>query len=150
MLAIRLQRTGRKGHAQFRLIVQEARRTPSSGNVVAFLGNYDPHTKAVTLDKEKATFYLGNGAQPSPRAAVLLQKEGVKLPAWVKIETNRQKAIKNVEKLRRNRPAEPEAAADEPAESAEAPEAPTEAEAPVSEDQPAAETEPVADEKPAE
>ena len=35
MLAIRMQRTGRKGHAQFRVIVQESRRTPTSGNVVA-------------------------------------------------------------------------------------------------------------------
>lgn len=126
MLAIRLQRTGRKGHAQFRLIVQEARRTPSSGKVVAALGNYDPHTKAVTVDKEKASFYLTNGAQPSPRAAVLLQKEGVTLPSWVKVDSSKQRAIKNVEKLRRNRPAEAEAA--EPAAEAEAPseEAPAE------------------------
>ena len=107
MLAIRLQRTGRKGHAQFRLIVQEARRSPSSGNIVAALGNYDPHTKAANIDKEKAATYLNNGAQPSSRVAALLQKEGVKLPSWVKLETNRQNSIKNTEKLRRNRAAEP-------------------------------------------
>ena len=28
MLVIRLQRTGRKGHAQFRVVVQDSRRTP--------------------------------------------------------------------------------------------------------------------------
>lgn len=107
MLAIRMQRTGRKGHAQFRLIVQESRRTPSSGNVVAALGSYDPHSKAVILDKEKAATYLNNGAQPSPRVAMLLQKEGIKLPSWVKVDTGKQRAVKHTEKLRRNQTAEP-------------------------------------------
>ncbi len=131
MLAIRLQRTGRKGHAQFRVIVQESRRTPSSGNIVAALGSYDPHTKAVTLDKEKAATYLNNGAQPSPRVALLLQKEGVKLPSWVKIDTDKKRAIKNTEKLRRNQTPEPveapAAEAEVEAEAAETPETPAEA-----------------------
>ncbi len=123
MLAIRLQRTGRKGHAQFRLIVQDARRNPKSGDVVMRLGNYNPHTKAMTVDKEKAAFYLEHGAQPSPRVAYLLQKEGVKLPDWVKVEADRKRDIKNVEKLRRNRP-------EEPVEAEAAPEEAVEAEAP--------------------
>jgi len=106
MLAIRMQRTGRKGHAQFRLIVQESRRSPSSGAVVAALGSYNPHTKAIILDKEKATTFLNNGAQPSPRVVMLLQKEGVKMPSWVKTDDKKQKSIKNTEKLRRNRPVE--------------------------------------------
>lgn len=105
MLAIRFQRVGRKGHAEFRLIVQEARRTPSSGKIVAKLGHFNPHTKAVTLDTEKASFYLNSGAQPSGRAAMLLQKEGVKLPSWVKIDTSKARTIKNTDKLRRNQPA---------------------------------------------
>ena len=45
MLAIRLQRVGRKGHAMYRLVVQESQRHPSSGRVIAFVGTYDPHTK---------------------------------------------------------------------------------------------------------
>ncbi len=128
MLAIRMQRTGRKGHAQFRLIVQEARRSPFSGNVVASLGNYDPHSKAVTIDAEKAAFYLEHGAQPSPRIAVLLQAEGVKLPKWVKLDTSKKRSIKNVEKLRRNRPAgeEPKVASTEEPQVEPATEAPTE------------------------
>lgn len=117
MLAIRLQRTGRKGHAQFRIIVQDAHRSPSSGKVVKYLGSYDPHSKAIILDKEKASHFLEHGAQPSPRVAYLLNKEGVKLPDWVKLETGKTKSIKSTEKLRRNRPAEApsESAAEEPA-----------------------------------
>lgn len=107
MLAIRLQRTGRKGHAQFRVIVQESRRTPTSGNIVAALGSYDPHSKVVTIDKEKAATYLNNGAQPSPRVAMLLQKEGIKMPSWVKIDAGKQRSIKNMDKLRRNQTPEP-------------------------------------------
>ena len=116
MLAIRLQRTGRKGHAQFRMIVQESRRTPTSGNIVAALGNYDPHTKVVNIDTEKAATYLNNGAQPSPRVAVLLQKEGVTMPSWVKIVDNHKRSIKNTEKLRRNQPKEEVVAEAAPAE----------------------------------
>ena len=80
MLVIRMQRTGRKGHAQFRVIVQDSRRTPTSGKIVAPLGSYDPHSKQTTLNKEKAQFYLEHGAQPSERVAAILKAEGVKLP----------------------------------------------------------------------
>jgi len=114
MLAIRMQRTGRKGHAQFRVVVQDSRQTPSSGRVIAGLGNYNPHTKETKIDAEKAAFYLKNGAQPSDRVAAILKKEGVELPTWVTLASDKkQKTIKNAEKLRKNRPVE-EAAVEEP------------------------------------
>jgi small subunit ribosomal protein S16 len=130
MLSIRMQRTGRKGHAMFRMVVQESRVTPTSGKVVALLGSYDPHAKTVQLDKEKAAKFLSNGAQPSDRAALLLQKEGIELPKWVKLSAKKSGAIRNPEKLRRNQPKEEaveEAPAEEPAadETADAPEAET-------------------------
>ena len=105
MLAIRMQRTGRKGHANFRVIVQDSHRSPTSGKVVALLGNYDPHTKASSLEKEKADFYLKNGAQPSNRVALLFKQEGIKLPKWVEIDTRKQGKLRHEEKLRKNRPA---------------------------------------------
>jgi len=117
MLAIRMQRTGRSGRAMFRVVVQEARRTPTSGKIVALLGSYDPRTKALTLDKDRASFYLKNGAQPSDRTARLLRAEGVKLPAWVSVSEKKQGKLRNPEKLRRNRPAE---VAAEPAEAPQA------------------------------
>jgi small subunit ribosomal protein S16 len=133
MLTIRMQRTGRKGHAMFRVVVQESRLTPTSGKVVAQLGHYDPHAKTVSLDKNKAAFYLGNGAQPSDRAARLLQGEGVQLPKWVKLAANKSSKIRNPEKLRRNQPkeenAQPEKLADESAATTDEAEAETEKEA---------------------
>jgi small subunit ribosomal protein S16 len=118
MLAIRMQRTGRKGHAMFRVIVQEALRQPTSGKVVAYLGSYDPHSKAVQLDKEKATFYLGHGAQPSDRAARLMQSEGIELPSWVKLVADKQRAVRNAEKRRSTTPKEEVVAEAETAEPA--------------------------------
>jgi small subunit ribosomal protein S16 len=111
----------------FRVVVQDARLTPTSGKVVAQLGSYDPHAKVATLDKEKATFYLGHGARPSDRAARLLQGEGVALPKWVKLAENKTGKLRNPDKLRRNQPKEetqPEKLAD-----AEAPATTDEAEA---------------------
>lgn len=123
-----MQRTGRKGHAQFRVVVQDSRVTPTSGRVVAGLGSYNPHTKEAVLDNEKAAFYLKNGAQPSERVAVLFKKEGIKLPKWVELADKKQKTTKNVEKLRKNRPAEPVTEAAPAAEPATTEEEPTAAE----------------------
>ncbi|HEU5004537.1 MAG TPA: 30S ribosomal protein S16 [Candidatus Saccharimonadales bacterium] len=106
MLAIRLKRTGRTGHAQFRVVVQDSRFHPTRGRIVAYLGSYNPHSKATQLDKDLVAKYLGNGAQPSDRVARLLKSEGVKLPDWVKTSDPKERAIRNPEKLRRNQPKE--------------------------------------------
>lgn len=126
MLAIRMQRTGRSGHAQFRMIVQDKRFSPTSGRVVAFVGSFDPHSKVAIIDKEKIASYLGNGAQPTDRVAKLLKKEGVKLPSWVQFDADKKQAVKNPDKRRSTRPVEPA----KPVEPTAEVEAPTEAEAP--------------------
>lgn len=131
MLAIRLQRLGRKGYPVYRIAVQEAQRHPSSGRVVAYVGTYNPHTKEVTLQKDDVQKYLGNGAQPTPRVVKLLAQEGVTLPSWVKQPvSDKQKSIRNAEKLRKNQPKEEivevEEVAEAPAEEAPAEEAASE------------------------
>ena len=125
MLAIRMQRLGRKGYPTYRLAVQESRRHPSSGRVVAYVGSYNPHTKESNLNVEKITFYLENGAQPTPRVVKLLKENKVKLPDWVKEHGEKKRDIRNAEKLRRNQPkeeapAESEATEEAPAEEAAA------------------------------
>jgi len=106
MLVIRLQRTGRKGRANFRIVVQDSRQSPTSGKFVALIGNYDPHSKTLNVKKEQATEFIKNGARPSDRVARLLTKEGIKLPSWVKLNANKKRATRNAEKLRKNRPPE--------------------------------------------
>ena len=114
MLAIRLQRVGRAGYPTYRLAVQESQRHPSSGRVVAYVGSYNPHTKDVNVQVELAQKYLDNGAQPTPRVAKVLAGAGVKLPKWVQLPVaDKQKGVRNPEKLRKNQPKE-EAVAEEP------------------------------------
>jgi small subunit ribosomal protein S16 len=116
MLAIRLQRLGRKGYPTYRLAVQEAQRHPSSGRVVAYVGSYNPHTKESRIDAEKVEFYLKNGAQPTPRVAKLLKENKVKLPEWVKLADKKEAKTRNPEKLRKNQPKEEAPAEDTSAE----------------------------------
>jgi small subunit ribosomal protein S16 len=94
------------------MIVQDSRRTPTSGNIVALIGHYDPHSKTTTIDKDKVTLYLSNGAQPSDRVIRILKQEKIKLPSWVKQTPKKSTPVKHQDKLRRNRP--PEAAKAEP------------------------------------
>jgi small subunit ribosomal protein S16 len=135
MLAIRMQRTGRKGHAQFRMVVQDARFNPQSGRVVAYLGFYDPHSKTGKIDGDKASKYLDNGAQPSDRAVRVLQSQGIKLPNWVSAAQTKDRAVRHPEKRRSTTPKE-----EAPVE-AEAPaeDVATETEAPAAEEAPASE-----------
>jgi small subunit ribosomal protein S16 len=148
MLTIRMQRTGRKGYASFRIVVQDSRFSPSSGRVVAKIGHYNPHTKETVIEKEKAVEYLQNGAQPSPRVVRLFQAEKIVLPDWVVVGTNESKrTTRNPEKLRKNQPKE-EIVEETPAEEtvveteAEAVEAETPAEEIVAEQEPAVEETP--------
>ncbi len=120
MLAIRLQRLGRKGYPVYRLAVQESQRHPSSGRVVAYVGSYNPHTKEANVQNEAVEKYLTNGAQPTPRVVKLLKDAGVALPSWVKVTaTDKQKSVRHAEKLRKNQPKEEVVAEEAPAEAAE-------------------------------
>ena len=132
MLAIRMQRNGRTHLPMYRIIVQESQRHPLSGRVVAEVGNYNPTTKTLVMDKEAVEKYLKNGAKPSSRVALILKKNGIKLPKWYKEEPKKSKKAKHADKLRKNQPKEEAPAAEE----APAQEAPAETPA---EETPAAE-----------
>jgi small subunit ribosomal protein S16 len=112
-----MQRTGRKGQAQFRMIVQDSRRSPNGGNIVELLGSFDPHTKVANINKERVVFFLNNGAQPSDRVLRILSHQKVEVPAWVEKAADKKSKTKNPEKLRKNQPkvekaAEPEVTSD--------------------------------------
>lgn len=107
MLTIRMQRTGRKGFATFRVVVQDSRFAPSSGRVVAKIGHYNPHTKETVIDKEKAEEFLKQGAQPSPRVVRLMTAEKIALPDWVEVKSeDKKRKVRNPEKLRKHQPKE--------------------------------------------
>lgn len=115
MLAIRMQRKGRAHSPTYRIVVQESQRHPLSGRVVAEVGNYNPETKALTLDKAAVEKYLSNGAQPSSRVAFILKKNGIKMPKWYKEAKPKTVKAKHADKLRKNQPKEEAPAEENPA-----------------------------------
>lgn len=95
MLTIRFARTGKKHQAYFRIVVADKRKSVSA-KFIEILGNYDPHAKKLSIDKEKLAAYLKNGAVPSNTVAKLLKLEKIELPKWVRI-TEKKKASKKKE-----------------------------------------------------
>lgn len=66
MLTIRLSRTGKKKQPYYRIVLQENHRDPWSP-AIEVLGNYNPRIdrKDAVLERERITYWLGKGAQPS-------------------------------------------------------------------------------------
>lgn len=76
---IRLKKFGRTHRPYFRLCAVDSR-APRDGRVIEELGHYDPmvpDTDArVRLKADRIDYWLGVGAQPSEKAAVLIKKYG--------------------------------------------------------------------------
>lgn len=67
MLAIRLQRTGRKHEPTFRVVLTDSKNGPKSGKYLENLGWYDTRikNKPEQMDTEKIKYWISKGAQPS-------------------------------------------------------------------------------------
>lgn len=76
MLAIRFNRTGKRNHASFRIVLQEHTKAPGKRHV-EILGSYDPHKKTTIIKKERILYWISMGAQTSPVVTNLLIREGV-------------------------------------------------------------------------
>lgn len=81
-LRIRLRRMGRKKAPTYRIVVAEST-MPRDGRFVANLGHYNPRTEPHTLvvDRERALYWLAQGATPTDTARSLLKRSGVFGPA---------------------------------------------------------------------
>lgn len=77
MLMIRLQRIGRKNQAAFRVRVVDSHRAAKAGTSVEILGSYSPHTNLFEVNKERALYWIGKGAQVSDTVRNLLIANGV-------------------------------------------------------------------------
>jgi small subunit ribosomal protein S16 len=85
MVVIRFARIGKKKQAFYRVVVADSKR-PVTAKFIKILGWYNPHTKELNLKKDELADWLSKGARPSNSLAILLKKDGVKLPEWVKIK----------------------------------------------------------------
>jgi small subunit ribosomal protein S16 len=76
MIAIKLQRIGRRHQPSYRLVVAE-KRSKLGGEPIEDLGAFHPSSKAFTVKAERVQYWLGVGAQPTTTAHNLLVKNGV-------------------------------------------------------------------------
>lgn len=78
MVKIKLTRLGGHKKPFYRIIVADAR-ARRDGPFIEILGTYDPKKEPseVTVNAERAKYWLGNGAQPTESVRKLLQRSGV-------------------------------------------------------------------------
>jgi small subunit ribosomal protein S16 len=76
MLAIKLQRIGKKGQPSYRLVVAP-KRSKMKAPPVEDLGSYNPFTKQGNFKGDRANYWISVGAQPTVTAYNLLVKTGV-------------------------------------------------------------------------
>ncbi len=78
MVRIRLTRMGAKKRPFYRFVVADSR-APRDGRFIEILGHYNPIAKPMELvvDKEKALYWLSQGAQPSESVKRLFKEAGV-------------------------------------------------------------------------
>ena len=65
MLAIRLQRVGRKNDPSFRVIVADSKLKPKTGNVLEVLGSYNARMGKPVINIDRAKHWMSVGAKAS-------------------------------------------------------------------------------------
>jgi len=75
LLRIRLSRTGAKKKPSYRIVVIEKDKA-RDGRFVEILGHYNPRNNPpeLVLDRERASYWLGRGAQPSETVDSFLKR----------------------------------------------------------------------------
>lgn len=79
MVVLRLKRLGRSGRPFYRINAID-KRAPRDGRVIEELGWFDPiakEEKQLSVNTERADYWLSVGAQPSDTVASLLKRVGV-------------------------------------------------------------------------
>jgi small subunit ribosomal protein S16 len=77
---IRLQRHGRKNYAFYPIVIADSR-APRDGRFIERIGSYNPNTNpaTITLNFERALYWVNVGAQPTDTVRAILSNEGVLL-----------------------------------------------------------------------
>lgn len=77
---IRLARHGKKDSAFYHIVVADSR-APRNGRYIEQLGTYNPNTNpaSIVVNSERALYWLGVGAQPTPTTRRILSYEGILL-----------------------------------------------------------------------
>jgi small subunit ribosomal protein S16 len=75
---LRLKRGGSKQRPFYRIVAADAR-SPRDGRFIDSIGTYNPIPAEyeVSIDEEKAMYWLSNGAQPTDTVRNLLSQKGI-------------------------------------------------------------------------
>ncbi len=66
MLAIRLQRVGKKNEPTFRIVLTDSKNSTKSGKFLEILGSYDARDKNETrINDERVKYWMSKGAKLS-------------------------------------------------------------------------------------
>ena len=122
MLMIRLQRVGRRNHAEFRVVVTEKTRAAKSSNYKELVGHYNPHNNEVKFDVERIEHWMSVGAQVSDTVHNLLVREGVIKGEKINVLPKKSPIVKEEEATEEVAEESKEEAADDKAKTEEAPE----------------------------
>lgn len=78
MVKIRLRRVGAKKQPSYRIVVAHSE-SPRDGRFIEKIGFFNPRTEpeTVELDRERALYWLRQGAQPTPAVERLLRRLSV-------------------------------------------------------------------------
>ena len=84
---LRLKRMGSKQKPFYRVVAADSR-SPRDGRFIETVGTYNPIKTSdnLTIDEEKALYWLNNGAQPTDTVKNILSKTGV----WAKFKNTKK------------------------------------------------------------
>lgn len=91
MLAIKLQRIGKKHQPSYRLVVAE-KRSKLGAPPVEDLGSYNPAKKALNVKLERVEYWIKNGAQSTVTVHNLLVKNSVIKAARIVVKMKKAEA----------------------------------------------------------
>ncbi len=76
MLKIRLTRIGKRNSPQYRIVVMPAR-SKRDGKAIEYIGYYNPISKKLKLDVERAKYWISVGAKPTETVKSFLVKKKI-------------------------------------------------------------------------
>lgn len=78
-VVLRLKRMGTNKKPFYRIVATD-QRSPRDGRFIEEIGYYDPKKNPadIKIDKERALYWIKNGAKPSETVRSLIKKQGIK------------------------------------------------------------------------
>ncbi len=80
MVKIRLRRMGLRHRPTYRIVVIDSRKA-RDGKYIEAIGNYNPRSKDLWVNLERADYWLGVGAKPSDTVLSLIRRRRKEGPA---------------------------------------------------------------------